>query len=370
MLPAEAAHNLEMMLLGVVGKMPMGKMFIKHKFAPKHQGNECEIFGVPFRNPIGIAAGYDPNGDRLNELGAAGFGFVEIGSVVSRRQPGTPRPRLRRIANIGSYIDKSGYPSKGLEHIVKRVRKRTKHTQNLVIGCNISKMTSAHPEDWSKEYLKVFRNMYQYVDFFVVNIACNTSSKPFVPRTRDEIVAIVEPLFEFRRGQLDYRPILLKISPDLSREELDTIIEILIETPLDGIEAVAGSVDMMPEEQGAVCGAMLTERAIDVVRYIATKTEHNYPIIGTGGMMTPEDIERMLEAGASLVALNSGLRESGLDLLKKSARHLAQSKQNKLLKQQEAQQEAQQEVQPQQEPQPASQPQPEQEPQEQPLKTE
>jgi dihydroorotate dehydrogenase len=161
--------------------------------------------------------------------------------------------------------------------------------------------------------------MYQYVDFFVINIACNTAAKRFVPRTREEILALIEPLFEFRRGQLDYRPVLLKISPDLTKEELDTVIDILIETPLDGIEAVAGSLDLMPEYKGAATGAMLTQRAIDIVRYIAERTEHNYPIIGSGGAMTPDDIAAMMEAGASLVALNSGIRENGFRLLRKGA---------------------------------------------------
>jgi dihydroorotate dehydrogenase len=191
-------------------------------------------------------------------------------------------------------------------------------------------MTSTHPEDIAKDYLRVFRNMYQYVDFFVINIACNTSTKPYEPRTAEEVRAIIDPLFEFRRGQLDYRPVLLKVSPDLTREELDAIIDILIETPLDGIEAVGGSSAIAKEmgctTGGAITGAMLTEKAIETVRYIAQKTEHNYPIIGSGGMMTPEDIKRMMEAGASLVALNSGIRENGFRLLKKGAERIKTDK--------------------------------------------
>jgi dihydroorotate dehydrogenase len=294
--------------------------------APKQKELYTEVLGLPFRNPIGIAAGFDSNGDNLQNLGALGFGFVEIGSVMPRRHPGTPRPRLKRTADRGSYIDRTGYPNLGLEHVLSRVRKRSKHTKNLIIGCNISKMTSTHPEDIAKDYLRVFRNMYQYVDFFVINIACNTSTKPYEPRTAEEVRAIIDPLFEFRRGQLDYRPVLLKVSPDLTREELDAIIDILIETPLDGIEAVGGSSAMAKEmgctTGGAITGAMLTEKAIETVRYIAQKTEHNYPIIGSGGMMTPEDIKRMMEAGASLVALNSGIRENGVRLLNEGAKAL------------------------------------------------
>ena len=325
LLPAEVARNIRMSLLGVVGKIPSGKWWLKACHAPRKESIEREVFGLHFRNPIGVAAGFDPNGDRLEELAATGFGFVEIGSVVPRPQPGTPRPRIKRIRSNDSLIDNSGYPSRGLEYILNNVRNRDGYTRDLVIGCNIGHLTASHRDDITKEYLRVFRNMYQYVDYFVINISCNTSSKRFVPRSRNEIEQLIEPLFEFRRGQLDYRPILLKISPDLTREELDTIVDILIETPLDGIEAVAGSIDMARKSPGAVTGALLTKRAIEVVRYIAEKSGHNYPIIGSGGMMEPEDISNMLEAGASLVALNTGLRESGLRLLKKAEKNLTKN---------------------------------------------
>ena len=326
LLPAEVAHNIRMALLGIVGKIPSGKWWLETVHAPQKENLEREVFGIHFRNPIGIGAGFDPNGDRLDELAATGFGFVEIGSVVPRPQPGTPRPRIKRLRPNHSLIDNSGYPSRGLEYILNNVRHRTDYTRDLVIGCNIGRLTASHRDDTIKEYLRVFRNMYQYVDFFVINISCNTASKRFVPRSREEILALIEPLFEFRRGQLDYRPILLKISPDLSKEELDTVIDILIETPLDGIEAVAGSIDMARKSPGAVTGGLLTEHAIEMVRYIAEKTEYNYPIIGSGGMMTPEDVKRMMEAGASLVSLNTGLRENGLRLLKKSAKRIAETK--------------------------------------------
>ena len=325
-LPAEMAQTVRMTLLGAMGKIPCGKWFLKRCYAPKREGLEREVFGIHFRNPIGIGSGFDANGDRLNELSALGFGFVEIGSVVPRPQPGTPRPRLKRLRKERSYVDNSGYPSRGMEYILNNVRKRTPYTADLVIGCNIGKLTASHVDNSTKEYLRVFRNMYQYVDFFVINIACSTSTKPYEPRTAEEVRAIIDPLFEFRRGQLDYRPVLVKVSPDLTRAELDAIIDILIETPLDGIEAVGGSSAMAKEmgctTGGAVTGAMLTEKAIETVRYIAQKTEHNYPIIGSGGMMQPEDAKRMLEAGASLVALNTGLRTKGMRLLKAVAKQL------------------------------------------------
>ena len=321
-LPPEPAHKLRLALLGGVCHIPTAKWFLGRSLAPRQNTISREVFGVHFDNPIGIAAGFDPNGDYIDELSTIGFGFIEIGSVIAHAQPGTPRPRLRRLRTAHSLVDNSGYPSRGLEYVLNNVRHRNSKTQRITIGCNIGNCTSTPAEQRTKEYLRVFRNMYQYVDFFVINIACNTAVKPFAPTSREDILELIEPLFEFRRGQLDYRPILLKISPDLTQEQLDEVIDILIETPLDGIEAVAGSRDIAPNSGGAITGAVLTERAIEMVRYITEKTEGNYPIIGCGGMMQPDDIKRMFEAGASLVALNTGLRENGFRLLREATKAL------------------------------------------------
>lgn len=320
-LPAESAHNVRLALLRFVGIIPTGRWWLKWCYSPRKVNLERSVFGLSFKNPIGIGAGVDPDARCMNEFAALGFGFMEIGTVTYRSQHGTPHPRLYRLKERESIVNNSGYPSRGMEYVIDRVRDRSK-SRDMVLGCCIGKLTTTHRTDAPKEYLRVFRNLYQYVDFFSVNICCNSSSKPFVPRSREEILQLVEPLFEFRRGQQDYRPILLKISPDLTREELDTVIDILIETPLDGIEAVAGSQKLSPDGRGSVSGALLTERAIEMVQYIAKRTKGNYPIIGSGGMMTPEDVRRMIDAGASLVALNSGIRESGVKLLKQASRAL------------------------------------------------
>jgi dihydroorotate dehydrogenase len=321
-LPAEMSHNARLAGLRFVGSLPTGKWWLKMTMAPRNINIERNVFGLHFRNPIGVGAGIDPNARCLNEFAAMGFGFIEIGTVTCQPQAGTPRPRLRRLGKTASLIDNSGYPSKGMEYVLNKLRNRSKSSRKIVVGCCIGKLTATQRVDAPKEYLRVFRNMYQYVDFFTVNIAANTSAKLYVPRSREEILQLIEPLFEFRRGQQDYRPILLKISPDLTREEIDTVIDILIETPLDGIEAVAGSYDMNPDSAGAISGAMLTQRAIEIVKYIAKRTQGNYPIIGSGGMMTPDNICDMIEAGASLVALNTGIRESGLRLFKESSKYL------------------------------------------------
>lgn len=327
----ETAHGIALRRLRITGAMPLGKWVLGKRYAVRSPRLEREVFGMRFPNPVGIAAGYDRNGEVIEELSAAGFGFVEIGTVTPRPQAGNPRPRLFRIPSAGAVIDRSGYPNKGLEYVMGNVRNRKK---GIIVGCNIGKNTITPDETAANDYLKVFRNMYQYVDFFTVNACCNTSSKIYIPSSKERLAALLNPLFEFRRGQSDYRPILIKISPDLSAEQLDEVIEALIELPLDGIVATAGTLSRqgLTEREreyadakgaGAVCGEPLTRRAIETVRYIHQRSGGYYPIIGTGGMMTPDDVHDMLAAGASLVQLHTGVLYHGLGLVGKVCRSLA-----------------------------------------------
>lgn len=335
----ETAHNIALRHLRIIGAIPAGKWLLGKRYAVRSPLLEREVFGMKFPNPVGVAAGYDRNGDAIEELAAAGFGFVEIGTVTPRPQAGNPRPRLFRVASAGAMIDRSGYPSKGLEYAMSKVRNRKK---GIVVGCNIGKNTITPDQAAAGDYLKVFRNMYQYVDYFTINVGCNTSSKPYIPTSKEALSELLAPLFEFRRGQSDYRPILLKISPDLSTEQLDAAIETMVELPLDGIVAVAGTLsreELSSGERayadnkgaGAISGAPLARRAIETVEYIHRRSGGFYPIIGVGGMMSPEDVEKMLAAGASLVQLNTGIVYHGLGLAGRICRSLvaaAQQRQN------------------------------------------
>jgi dihydroorotate dehydrogenase len=177
-------------------------------YAVHHPSLEREVFGLKFKNPVGIAAGYDRNGEIFRELGALGFGFVEIGTVTPVHQPGNPKPRVFRLDDDKAILNRIGLSSKGLERVISNLRSGNK---DVVVGCNIGKNTITPPENAPADYLKVFRNLYQYVDYFTVNVSYNTTFKQYVPRTRESIMAILEPLFDFRRGQNQYRPILLKI---------------------------------------------------------------------------------------------------------------------------------------------------------------
>lgn len=315
---AERAHSFSILLLRILDKIPTAKWFLRKIYAVEDKALEREVFGLHFRNPIGLAAGFDRNGEVFRPLSALGFGFVEIGTITPRPQQGNPKPRVFALPDDCAILNRIGLASKGLDTVLSNVRKEHK---GIILGCNIGKNTVTPPEEAAMDYLRVFRNLYQYLDYFAVNVSYNTTHKQYVPRTRESIMKILEPLFDFRRGQNQYRPILLKISPDLTNEEIDLMTDIMVDTPLDGIIATNATTrphDLnTPQEElrkagiGAVSGAPLTERAIEVVRRVHERCNGTYPIIGVGGLMTGEDVKRMMEAGATLVQVYTGFVYNG-----------------------------------------------------------
>ncbi len=325
----ERAHAAAIKLLRLVGYIP-GSRWVLHKiYAVEHPSLEREVFGMRFKNPIGLAAGFDRNAEVYREFSAMGFGFVEVGTITPRPQSGNPRPRVFRLSSDRAIINRTGLANRGLDYAIGRLR--NPH-EGVIVGCNIGKNTITPPEEQVADYLKTFRNLYQYVDYFAVNISYNTTFKEYVPQSRESIIEILQPLFEFRRGQNQYRPILLKISPDLPDEVVDMMTDIMIETPLDGIVATNASTSregLTTSEKslksigaGAVSGTPLTKRAIEVVARIHARSKGTYPIIGVGGLMTPEDIKAMLDAGATLVQLYTGFVYEGMSLVRKACKML------------------------------------------------
>ena len=315
---AERAHSFALILLRIADRIPTCKWFLRKLYAVEDKQLEREVFGIRFRNPIGLAAGYDRNGEVFRPLSALGFGFIEIGTVTPRPQQGNPKPRVFTLPDDCAIINRIGLSSKGLDAVLSNLRKEH---EGIIIGCNIGKNTVTPPEEAAMDYLRVFRNLYQYIDYFSVNVSYNTTQKQYIPRTRESVMKILEPLFDFRRGQNQYRPILLKISPDLTNEEIDLMTDIMVDTPLDGIIATNATTHpeglKTPQEKlrkrgyGAVSGAPLTERAIEVVRRVYERCNGTYPIIGVGGLMTGDDVKRMMEAGATLVQVYTGFVYNG-----------------------------------------------------------
>ena len=314
----EHAHKLAVLMLRIVGWLPAGKWMLKKIYATQNTALEREVYGLHFPNPVGLAAGFDRNAEVFGELAALGFGFVEVGTVTPLPEAGNRRPRLFRLPADSALVNRTGRVNKGLEHAITNLRR---NNDGVVVGCNIGHNLATPPSKAVNDCLKCFRNLYQYADYFTVNVNFNSTSAEFAPKSRDEVLAMLTPLFEFRRGQNQYRPILMKITPDLDDDEVDLLTDIMIQTPLDGIVATNASATrqnmVSPREaitacgMGTVSGRPLTQRSIEIVRRIGQRSQGTYPIIGSGGMMSAQDVKDMLAAGASLVQVYSGFIYGG-----------------------------------------------------------
>lgn len=300
--------------LSMLSRIPMGLALMRKRNAIPTSHLSLEAFGMKFHSRIGLGAGYDRNGEFVKAMEATGFGFIEIGTITPKPQKSDISPALHRFENDRALLYCGQTQCDGVERVIENIKQ---YRGNIIVGCNIAKNDSTAEEDAPQDYLRLFRPLYQYADYFTVNIARNSSAKPYVPTNREQIMAILQPLFEFRRGQNQYRPILLKISPDLSDEQIDLMTDIMIDTPLDGIVACAGTtgrhglenstsaVHAIGRKAGALSGAPLRERALEVVRRIHSRAQGTYPIIGCGGISTADDALAMLEAGASLVQVTT-----------------------------------------------------------------
>ncbi|WP_418982148.1 quinone-dependent dihydroorotate dehydrogenase [Alistipes sp.] len=328
-LTIERAHRVVLLLLRLLEIVPGGRWLLDKCWAVHHPALEREVFGLRFRNPVGLAAGFDHNGEAFRSLAALGFGFVEIGTVTPRAQPGNPRPRVFRLPKDRAIVNRIGLANRGLEKTIQRLRRPH---PGVIVGCNIGKNTATPPEQAAADYLRLFRNLYQYADYFTVNINCDNACREGITHTREHILRILEPLFDFRRGQNQYRPVMLKISPDLTNEAVDEITDILLSTPLDGIVATNGTnlreglrtsrTTLDKIGSGRLSGAPLTARAVEIVRRIHTRSGGTYPIIGVGGLMTADDVRAMLAAGADLVQLYTGYIYRGPGLVREVCRAL------------------------------------------------
>ena len=325
----ERAHHIVLLMLRIFGLIPGGRWLLRKCYAVEHPALEREVFGMRFANPVGIAAGFDRNGEAYRELAALGFGFVEVGTVTPRPQAGNPRPRVFRLPKDNAIINRIGLSNRGLETAIRHLRRPH---GGVIVGCNIGKNTSTPAENAPADYLKLFRNLYQYADYFTVNISCDNSCREGATHTREHILQILNPLFDFRRGQNQYRPVMLKISPDMTDEVIDRITDVLMETPLDGIVATNGShgreglrtsrTTLEKIGSGRLSGAPLTRRAVEIVRRIHTRSGGTYPSIGVGGLMSADDVRAMLNAGADLVQLYTGYIYEGPGLVRNVCRAL------------------------------------------------
>lgn len=299
-------------------KIPGKKSVVALLCKPRAVKLEKEVFGLRFENPVGFAAGFDKNALVYNEFAAFGFSFIEIGTVTPKPQPGNPQPRLFRIPADQGLINRMGFNNDGAEAVRQRLLRKK---PDIIIGTNIGKNTSTPNHRAAEDYDFVFRTLYDAADYFVVNVSCPNIRDLSELQDKDMLREILLRLTETRRNMSVRKPLLLKISPDLSFRQIDETLAIVDETGLDGIVATNTTLSrenlVTPLEkldaigQGGLSGAPLTRRSTELIRYIADKTDHKLPIIGTGGIMTPEDAIEKLRAGASLIQVYTGFIYQG-----------------------------------------------------------
>lgn len=319
----ETAHNLTFCALRILRYIPFARTFVRFRYRKDAPELEKEVFGIKFRNPVGLAGGLDKNGEFYNDLANFGFGFVEIGSLTPEPQPGNPKPRLFRLIKDRAIINRMGINNKGVKHAVEQLKR---YRPDVVVAGNISKNTSSINEDAAKDYESAFALLYDFVDMFVVNLSCPNVSGLSDLQDVSFLSDIMDKLINLRMYFDEYRPILLKVSPDISHQQLDEIIDYALMSGVDGI--VAGNTTRtrdgltVPQEKideignGGMSGAPLFGKSLSLVRYIHEKSKGKLPIIGVGGIMSGEQAMQMLDAGASLVEIYSGFIYEGPSLVK------------------------------------------------------
>lgn len=329
-LNAEKAHHLTFAWIKRAFNLPFARTVIQRQFAFDDPILEREVFGLRFKNPVGLAAGFDKDAKLIDEMELLGFGFIEIGTLTPKPQEGNPKPRLFRLPKDLALINRMGFNNGGVKEAAIRLQDRK---SDIIVGGNIGKNKNTPNEQAEQDYLICFEALYPYVDYFVVNV-----SSPNTPNLRDlqEKEPLKKLLLTVKKAnkRQDYpKPILLKIAPDLTVGQLDDIIEIVVETKIDGVIATNTTIDrtLLTTDAnaieaigaGGVSGKVLSKRSTEVIRYLYSQSNGAFPIIGVGGIFSAKDAIEKLEAGASLVQVYTGMIYEGPSLIKKIKKGIA-----------------------------------------------
>lgn len=325
----ESAHTFVLALL----KIPLFSKLLEWIYHYEHPSLALKVFGLQFRNPVGLAAGFDKDAKGIDQFADLGFGFIEIGTVTPEPQPGNPRPRLFRLLKDQALINRMGFNNDGAAVIAKRLKKRN---SKIIIGGNIGKNKATPNEGAFRDYVKCFLALRDAVDYFVINV-----SSPNTPGLRElqEREPLTKILLHIKRLNNDEapksKPILLKIAPDLSDSQMDDIIEIVKQTGIDGVIATNTTVSrenlntplgrLSKIGNGGLSGKPLAKRSTEVIRYLHEKSGGAFPIIAVGGILSAKDALEKLNAGASLIQLYTGFIYEGPGLIKKIKKELANS---------------------------------------------
>ncbi|MCO4291501.1 quinone-dependent dihydroorotate dehydrogenase [Solitalea sp. MAHUQ-68] len=318
----EVIHHKVFNWIKTVNKIPGVSSVIRGVYCLEDKKLEREVFGIKFKNPVGLAAGFDKDAKLYEELKNFGFGFIEVGTITPVGQPGNDKPRMFRLVEDEALINRMGFNNEGVDEMVIRLKNRK--NSSLIIGGNIGKNKVTPNEEADEDFVKCFEKLFDYVDYFVVNV-----SSPNTPGLRD--LQDKEPLKKllFRLQQLNQakvksKPILLKIAPDLTNEQLDDIIEIVQDTKIAGVIATNTTISRnglrsnpeLVKQMGGLSGIPVKDRSTEVIRYLSQKSNKSFPIVGVGGIHSGDDAIEKLKAGASLVQIYTGFIYKGPGLVK------------------------------------------------------
>ena len=285
---------------------------------------ERELFGLTFPNPVGLAAGFDKDAKLYMELSNFGFGFIEIGTVTPKPQAGNPKKRLFRLKKDSAIINRMGFNNGGVTEAVERLKKNppTSHEGHVLIGGNIGKNKTTSNEEAVNDYLICFEALFDYVDYFVVNVSSPNTPNLRALQDKEPLTKLLQVLQFENALKKNPKPILLKIAPDLTNDQLLDIIDIVSETQIDGVIATNtsisrdGLVSENKKETGGLSGKPLAYRSTEVIRFLSQKSNNAFPIIGVGGIHSAKEALEKIEAGASLVQLYTGFIYEGPALVK------------------------------------------------------
>ena len=329
-LDAERAHHFVFDNLRRAASVPGTKTLMRALYDFQDPRLEREVFGLKFPNPVGLAAGFDKNAALTDEMATLGFGFVEIGTVTPRPQPGNPAPRLFRLPQDEALLNRMGFNNDGAAVVAARLAQR--HNRRLIIGGNIGKNKDTPNERAAEDYVAGFEALAEVVDYFVVNVSSPNTPNLRQLQEKKPLIELLQQVQAHNLARAVPRPLLLKIAPDLTDSQLDDILEIARETQLSGLVATNTTIsrDNLSTEAahvaslgaGGLSGKPLRARATEVIRYLHQKSDGGLPIIGSGGIHSAADAREKLDAGASLIQLYTGFIYEGPALVNQINRSL------------------------------------------------
>ena len=315
----EWVHHTVFSTLKLIHRIPGMGNLIMGFYQVKDQRLERKLFGLTFPNPVGLAAGFDKDAKLYKELSNFGFGFIEIGTLTPKPQPGNPKKRLFRLPEDGGLINRMGFNNEGVEAAIERL----KRNKGILIGGNIGKNKLTPNEEAVSDYVQCFEVLFSHVDYFVVNVSSPNTPNLRALQDKEPLTHLLQTLKDLNHSKSKPKPILLKIAPDLTEEQLVDIIDIITSVKIDGVIATnttlsrEGLHSKNKSEMGGLSGKPVTKKSTEVIRFLHKKSKNAFPIIGVGGIHSLKDAIEKLEAGASLVQLYTGFVYEGPGVVKK-----------------------------------------------------